>query len=213
MRWQIEPMPRWPYRDAGGGRKPNPFRAKFDDTLRLLEDELDHLDVTGAVAVRVVARDADVRRDGMLRARAQVLHPGVAISFHSGRHGDLTYPCDRFYGRYYGEADWQVNFRAIALGLEALRKLDRYGIAGRGEQYTGWRALEPAPASTFATADEALAWLRSFTGATDATHTSVVLNAAAARARRNRESGDQSTWDRYRAARTALDVNDGAADG
>ncbi|HEV7651361.1 MAG TPA: hypothetical protein VGP26_24690 [Actinophytocola sp.] len=206
IRWQIEPMPRWPYRDTGDGRKPNPFRSTFDDTLRLLEEELDHLDVTGAVAVRVVARDADVRRDGMLRARADVLHPGVAISFRSASHGDLTYPCDQFYARYYGEVGWQVNLRAITLGLEALRRLDRYGIAGRGEQYAGWRAIEAAPAVTFATADEAYRWLRSFTGAAEHTHLSVVLTAAAARARRNRESGDQSTWDRYRAARELLEA-------
>jgi hypothetical protein len=206
MRWQIEPMPRWPYRDTGGSRKSNPFRAKFDDTLRLLADELDHLDVTGAVAVRVVAHDADVRRDGMLRARAQVLHPGVAISFRSANAGDLTYPCDQFLARYYGEVSWQVNLRAIALGLEALRKLDRYGIAGHGEQYAGWRAIEPAPAVSFATADEAYQWLRSFTGANEHTHLGVVLNAAAVRARRNLESGDQSTWDRYRAARQLLDA-------
>jgi hypothetical protein len=37
--------------------------------------------------------------------------------------------------------DWQENIRAIALGLEALRKVDRYGITSRGEQYTGWKAL------------------------------------------------------------------------
>src|SRR4029077_707905 len=29
------------------------------------------------------------------------------------------------------------------LGLEALRKVERYGIAKRGEQYTGWKALPP----------------------------------------------------------------------
>jgi hypothetical protein len=37
--------------------------------------------------------------------------------------------------------DWQHNVRAIALGLEALRKVDRYGITRRGEQYAGWKAL------------------------------------------------------------------------
>jgi hypothetical protein len=36
---------------------------------------------------------------------------------------------------------WQDNLRAIALGLEALRKVERYGIANRGEQYAGWAQL------------------------------------------------------------------------
>jgi hypothetical protein len=206
MRWQIEPMPRWPYGDAARGRKPNPFRAKFDDTLRLLEDELDYLDVTGAVAVRVVAHEADVRLDGMLRARAQVLHPGVAISFRSSTAGDLTYPCDRFEARYYGEVSWQVNLRAIALGLEALRKLDRYGIAGRGEQYAGWRAIEaPGSRPTFASVDEALRWLRELTDwpAGEPVVVAQLLRRAAAITHPDR-GGDRSLWDRVDAARQLL---------
>lgn len=58
---------------------------------------------------------------------------------------------------WYGEVDWQINLRAIALGLEALRKLDRYGITSRGEQYTGWRAIEATPSSEFATWAEEIA--------------------------------------------------------
>jgi len=38
---------------------------------------------------------------------------------------------------------WQDNVRAIALGLEALRKVDRYGIVQSAEQYRGWQALPP----------------------------------------------------------------------
>lgn len=205
MRWQIEPMSRWPYRDTGGGRKPNPFRAKLDDTLLLLEDELDHLEVTGAVAVRVVARDADVRRDGMLRARAQVLHPGVAISFRSATAGDLVYPCDQFYGRYQGEADWHANLRAIALGLEALRKLDRYGIAGHGEQYAGWRAIEAGTASRFDTVDDAVRWLCQLVDWPAGTPVVVAqLLRRAARVAHPDTGADPSTWDRYDAARQLL---------
>lgn len=36
---------------------------------------------------------------------------------------------------------WQHNVRAIALGLEALRAVDRYGITQTGQQYKGWRQL------------------------------------------------------------------------
>jgi len=35
---------------------------------------------------------------------------------------------------------WQHNVRSIALGLQALRAVDRYGISRRGEQYSGFRA-------------------------------------------------------------------------
>jgi hypothetical protein len=52
----------------------------------------------------------------------------------------------------------RMNARAIALGLEALRKVDRYRITKRGEQYTGWSALPPATPMGAAkmTADDAL---------------------------------------------------------
>ncbi|HYQ69654.1 hypothetical protein [Actinophytocola sp.] len=206
MQWQIEPMASWPYRDTAGSRKTNPFRAKFDDTLRLLEDELEHLGVVGAVAVRVVARAADVRRDGMLRARAQVLHPGVALSFRSSTAGDLTYPCDQFQGRWYADVDWQVNLRAIALGLEALRKLDRYGIAGRGEQYAGWRAIEASPSKpAFASAHEAREWLRSLVSAEDGVNDASLLRLGAREVHPDRNGGRRDLWDLYDAARQLIE--------
>lgn len=37
-------------------------------------------------------------------------------------------------------AYWQHNVRSIALGLDALRAVDRYGISKRGQQYAGFRA-------------------------------------------------------------------------
>lgn len=204
MHWQIESMDRWPY-PSTAQRKSSPFRSKWGDTLTLLERELNHLGVAGAVALRVVTSDQNVRRDGMLYAKAKVDHPGVILAFQS-KHGPLSYPCDTYIGRYYEDpADWQTNVRAIALALEALRTVDRYGVTRRGEQYTGWRAIEAAPASNFASTDEALAWLRSFTAAPDTSTVAVVLAAAKARATRNRESGDLSTWNRYDVARQLLE--------
>jgi hypothetical protein len=56
---------------------------------------------------------------------------------------------------------WQNNVRAIALALEALRKVDRYGVTRGNEQYTGFRALGSGIAVPAAqmTADEALEFL------------------------------------------------------
>lgn len=48
--------------------------------------------------------------------------------------GAMAFACDRFAG-------WQDNVRAIALGLEALRKIDRHGISTGGEQYKGYLQL------------------------------------------------------------------------
>lgn len=122
-------------------RKP-PVRSQFDTawskTLRLLEIEIGHLVPPrhhGQYVVEIDVTPADIRRDGYLRANARPAHPGVIVSFES-KHGPLRYIVDRF-------DHWQDNVRAIALGLESLRRVDRYGITTDGEQYRGWNALPP----------------------------------------------------------------------
>src|SRR5690606_32992952 len=60
-------------------------------------------------------------------------HPGIEISFDS-EHGRLVYATDVC-------AFWQHNVRSIALGLEALRAVDRFGISQKGQQYAGWLQL------------------------------------------------------------------------
>lgn len=110
----------------------NPFRAGWDDTLYKLEYELDKLGAA-EVVIELALTEGEIRIDGWPRAGARPSHPGAIVSFDS-RHGPLRYGTDTF-------PDWQANVRAIALGLEALRKVDRYGISKRGEQYQGWREL------------------------------------------------------------------------
>ena len=91
-------------------------------------------------------READLRLDGLPRADRRARTPGVVLSFEAtavpGRP-KLRYEVGTF-------TDWQDNLRAIALGLQALRAVDRYGVTKRGEQYAGWRALpmgagDPSP--------------------------------------------------------------------
>ena len=111
-------------------------RARFDtawtETEDLLLREVRHLHGKDLV-VEVDVTESDIRLDGKMRANARPSTPGVRVAFDS-QHGPLTYATDRF-------TTWQDNVRAIALGLEALRKVDRYGITKRGEQYAGWRQL------------------------------------------------------------------------
>jgi hypothetical protein len=213
MRWQIEPMDRWPYPETKP-RKSSPFSASWQDTLDLLERELDALRVTSVVAVRVVGSASDVRRDGMLRANVRLAHPGVAVSFQS-KYGPLSYPCDTFetgpsWTRRGQTSDWQVNVRAVALALEALRKVDRYGVTRRGEQYTGWRAIEAPGSPGFGSADEALRWLRQLVDVPGAEGLSaaLLLRTARSQAHPDRNGGDRSLWDRVEAA-VALLTKDG----
>lgn len=61
----------------------------------------------------------------------------MIVSFTGSDGHQYSYPCDTF--QQYAD-----NLRAIALALEALRKIDRYGVTRRGEQYQGFRALPPS---------------------------------------------------------------------
>jgi hypothetical protein len=92
----------------------------------------------------------------------------VILSFETKKYGPMRYFTDVFGGRgwyrssggYQSLPGWQMNARAIALGLESLRKVDRYGIASRGEQYTGWSALPPAtPMGAAMTVEDAARFL------------------------------------------------------
>lgn len=113
------------------------FKASWSNTLDLLERELRQINARDVI-IEIDVDDRHIRNDGWPKQDARPRSPGVILSFHHPTAGALRYPCDGF-------VDWQHNLRAIALGLEALRKVDRYGITRRGEQYTGWKAL---PAST-----------------------------------------------------------------
>lgn len=110
----------------------DPFRAGWEDTLYKLESELEKLGARAAV-IELALNESSIRLDGWPYAEARPSHPGVIISFDS-KHGPLRYGTDAF-------PDWKANVRAIALGLEKLRAVERYGIGKKGEQYQGWRAL------------------------------------------------------------------------
>lgn len=157
------------FRPAAEDRKPNRFRSTYTDTLRALDEELRHLGATEATArVVLAAGEADLRLDGALRANAEVVHPGVVLTIVTRDHGTLVYPCDAFAGRYTSDPpDWQLNLRAISLGLEKLRRLDDYGITTRGEQYAGFRELGAGtPLGSGMTVREALDVLLDAAGAT-----------------------------------------------
>lgn len=119
------------------GSYSSPFSASWSVTVHDLARELGHLNPRRAV-LELAMREQDFRIDGLPRANARATHPGVVLSLIGSKHGDLRYPAHTFH-------DWQSNVRAIALALEALRKVDRYGVTKLGQQYAGWRAL---PAST-----------------------------------------------------------------
>jgi hypothetical protein len=139
------------------GVKPvrGPFSATWRQTMQLLDAELGHLGVRDEFVMQIDVDERDLRLDGGLRANARPASPAVAISVERKGKPPLRVVCGKF-------TDWQENVRAIALGLEALRKVARYGIVQAEEQYTGFGALPPGVAMPAAkmTLEEAQRCLR-----------------------------------------------------
>ncbi len=196
--WQIEPLGTWTKPRTKDRMSHWRFRAPWTDTMDLLTSEIEKLGVRGAIALRIDVQRGDIRRDGMLRANALVGFPGVVVSFES-RYGPLSYATDAY-------DSWQANVRAIALSLQALRSVDRYGVSKSGEQYIGWRAIESARPAGFATADEALRWLREVTELTTDASTALLVRRASAMWHPDRANGDRANWDRLDAARQILEA-------
>lgn len=138
--YSIVPIERWPdgwNRDRPPWR-PSPFSSPWTKTLQSLERELDHLHAR-QITIQVDLTRDDFRLDGNLRTAARIRYPGVILGFDTKEFGGLSYPCNAFAGN--AGTGWKENVRAIALGLEALRRVERYGIANRGQQYAGFREL------------------------------------------------------------------------
>lgn len=133
-------------------RRPALFRARYSDTRKRLHYELDKLGATNIV-LQVALDASGIRLDGRPRASARASHPGIILTFDTPS-GPLSFPCDTF-------TDWDDNLRAIAMTLENLRAIDRYGVTKLGQQYSGWRRLPPAghamPAMSREAAAEVLA--------------------------------------------------------
>jgi hypothetical protein len=172
----FRPIARWP--DGWDRARPpsdrSPFSATYSNTLRLLDTELSMLGASHPT-LQLDVTEREVRMDGQVRADARPGFPGVILAFDTRSLGTLTYSCARFGSgtawdrethRTTYRPGWQENLRAIALGLESLRRLERYGIANRGQQYAGWRELPSGIALGPAmTVEEAALYLAEHSGA------------------------------------------------
>lgn len=156
MSYELRPLPIWPHEETkprrraqfksrGGknedGRWEPGTRINWNQTLGELEYETQCLakgSYYPVILIGVGLTEYDIRQDGAPRANARPMaHPGVEVSFDS-RYGRLTYATDVF-------DDWRDNVRAITKGLEALRAVERWGVAKRGQQYAGFTLLTAGP--------------------------------------------------------------------
>lgn len=174
----FKPMLAWPHEHTPDDlqRSRFTFKASWEDTLSLLDRELQHLNATDIV-LGCGFRPQDIRRDGWPRGDAKhPSFPGVELSFKSDitlspqarrgrelirRYGSAKEALKHVHPDMGGSAEdaaavnaaadqrrivyatdicvlWKHNVRSIALGLESLRAVDRYGITKRGQQYAGF---------------------------------------------------------------------------
>jgi hypothetical protein len=126
--WPGKPTPSYAQKSA-------PFRATYIKTLDLLEKELDYL-FAKETLIQGHWRREDIRNDGWPKSSARPSQSGLILTFQS-RGSSMSFPCDRFNA-------WEDNLRAIALSLEALRMIDRFGVTRNNEQYKGFAALPAA---------------------------------------------------------------------
>lgn len=120
-------------------RKRSQFKTDRDESIRMVGRELELLGAEYWV-LEVDYLERDIRVDGTLRKDARAVGPRIVADAETDK-GPLRMACDTY------EAA-KANIHAIALTLTALRAIDRYGAASKGEQYTGWLALPSVGTTT-----------------------------------------------------------------
>lgn len=204
MRYEIRPLVAWTDPETPVRRSTSRFRASWQDTLEFLSAEIGKIGGQEPVVIQLDVQEGDIRLDGMLRANARVGHPGVVVSFGSD-FGPLRYATDAYERDWaHGMPSWQGNLRAIALTLEALRAIDRWGVSKRGEQYTGWKALPATSGTTFPSADEALRWMREQAGDTASLRSARIVYRDLAKRLHPDAGGNADEWEKLSAARLLL---------
>lgn len=150
---QFRPLSK-PVARPKSGTKRCPFDASWANTLDVLERELGHLRARDII-IEADFEPHQIRNDGWPRSSQSPRTHGVRLSFESA-HGPLSYECATY-------AHYENNIRAIALTLERLRAVERYGAVKGGEQYRGWSQLPPGRgpimAGEWATAEDAARFL------------------------------------------------------
>lgn len=166
---QVRPVATWPGKE-NNNPKQSQFKCGYKVTTGQLEDELHKANfVEGSVVLEMWVEPYEIRLDGQLRANARVRKHGVILRFTrksgkiitrgDGRRvyetQDVSYPCDAF-------DHWQDNLRAIALSMESLRRVERYGVFKYDEIIS--RLALPTAEGKVSTRESAAAFLAQHSG-------------------------------------------------
>lgn len=145
---RVRPLAKWKEKIPLEYRKPQ-FRSTYTKTLDALEYELNKLEAHD-ILIEAGYNLQQIRNDGWPRGGTSPSHPGVILYFKS-KDGPLRFPC----GTY---STFEANLHAIALTLENLRAIDRYGVTLGHQQYLGFKELPPAQGEGW-TVEDAAKWL------------------------------------------------------
>lgn len=130
---EIKPLDQW-HGERTVEPRYSPFRVRgMGDTMDVLTRELKQIGAERVILLVDIDRSR-FRKDGRPAVGAVARSAGVILEIGDSEVGHLRFPCDTFHR-------WEDNLRGIALSMEALRKVDRYGVTKRAEQYTGWKEL------------------------------------------------------------------------
>jgi hypothetical protein len=96
--------------------------------------------------VELALHEKQFTREGTPYRDAAPDHPGVIVRMRkpvTNPRGQrdmvpLYFPAGRF-------RSWQANLRAVAIALEDLRRIDRYGVTQNSQQYLGFGKYLPGP--------------------------------------------------------------------
>lgn len=117
-------------------RAPAIFKMKYSDSKALLRRELQRVGARDA-RLALDIRQGDLTTSGEVYADVKPLTSRVLLTFTrsvAGALRSLQFPCWQYLA-------WQHNMHAIALTLEALRAVERYGATTGDQQWKGFAAL------------------------------------------------------------------------
>ncbi|WP_328856865.1 molecular chaperone DnaJ [Williamsia herbipolensis] len=203
----IRPIHQWPTQ-LSTHRSRGPFNnVAWGSTSELLRKELRALGGgrQAPIVLEVAVTPDQLRKDGGgLYAGVTPQHPGVILNIDADV-GKLSYPCDTF-------THWEHNVRAIAIALESIRRITRYGVGETGQWYRGFAQLTAAtPGAPTFTVDEAITFLaataeldESFDPSLTISSTAQLYRRACAVAHPDKPTGNRQVWERVEAAAKTL---------
>jgi hypothetical protein len=165
----IRPITTWPGKQ-NASPKASQFKCTYKRTLKDLEFELEKANAQWSSFVLEMWIDPKlIRVDGQLRKDARPFKPGVILRFtrYTGKTTtradgqrvyhtqDVSYPCDAF-------DTWEDNLRAIALSMESLRRVERYGVFKYDEIIS--RLALPSADGRSSTREDAAAFIAQHSG-------------------------------------------------